>query len=145
PRRRGMGPARRVHIMMSRGEEFLYRIRDGLAAEERRDATLNLIASQNVVSPAARAALASTLGQRSHIGGRHVDQVESAMLEAAQTLYGTRNVEYRLMSGSLANQMAIVSAIPLGATVLVMPRSASGDKSVQAHGYLRWIGARVVD
>ncbi|PYM12249.1 MAG: hypothetical protein DMD81_24515, partial [Candidatus Rokuibacteriota bacterium] len=71
------------------GEQLLGRIRDGLAAEERRDETLNLIASQNVLSPAARAALGSTLGQRSHIGGRHVDQIEAAMLDAAQTLYGT--------------------------------------------------------
>lgn len=131
--------------MTSNGEHLLSRIRDGLAAEENRDETLNLTASQNVLSPAARAALASTLGQRSHIGGRHVDQIERAMLDAVHTLYGTRNVEYRLMSGSIANLMAIVGAIPRGATVLVMPRSGSGDKSVQAHGYLSWIGARVVD
>src|SRR5262249_47133581 len=92
-------PAGRSLAMTSNGEHLLGRIRDGLAAEENRDETLNLTASQNVLSPAARAALASTLGQRSHIGGRHVDQIERAMLDAVHTLYGTRNVEYRLMSG----------------------------------------------
>jgi glycine hydroxymethyltransferase len=119
---------------------------DGALAEERdRDEAVNLIASQNVLSPTARAAVVSTLGQRSHVGARHVDVLENAMLDAAERLYGTRNIEYRLMSGSIANQMAIVGAIPAGATVLVMPRAASGDRSIQRTGYLSWRGARIVD
>jgi glycine hydroxymethyltransferase len=121
------------------------RIAAALGVEEGREEAINLIASQNVMSDAARAAAASTLGQRSHVGARHVDVVEQTMLEAARTLYGTGNVEYRLMSGSLANQMAIVGAIPAGATVLVMPRAASGDRSIQANAYLSWRGANVID
>jgi len=121
------------------------RIDAALAVERERDEAINLIASQNVMSDAARTAAASTLGQRSHVGARHVDAVEQAMLEAARTLFGTPHIEYRLMSGSLANQMAIVSAIPAGATVLVMPRVASGDRSIQANAYPSWRGTRVID
>lgn len=122
--------------------------------EELRARALNLIASQNLMSPAARAAHASAfadklagagIGRRGNLGARWVDVLETAMLEAAHHLYGTRHVEYRLMSGSMANQMAIVGAIPPGATVLVMPRAASGDRSIQERGYPRWIGAKVVD
>src|SRR5262249_47762531 len=98
-----------------------------------------------VLSPAVRAALVSTLGQRSHVGASHVERLEAAMLEAAEHLYRTRHIEYRLMSGSLANQMAIVGAIPARATVLVMPRAASGGRSIQRTGYVGWRDARVVD
>jgi glycine hydroxymethyltransferase len=122
--------------------------------EEQRTHALNLIASQNLMSPAVRAAHGSAFvdklagaarDRRGNLGTSHVDALETAMLEAAQHLYGTRHVEYRLMSGSLANQMAMMAAFPAGATVLVMPRAASGDRSIQERGYPRWIGAKVVD
>ena len=131
--------------MTEHARDLFGRIDAALAVERERDEAINLIASQNVMSDAARTAAASTLGQRSHVGARHVDAVEQAMLEAARTLFGTPHIEYRLMSGSLANQMAIVSAIPAGATVLVMPRVASGDRSIQANAYPSWRGTRVID
>ena len=129
----------------SGAHELLTRMDAALAEERERDEAINLIASQNVLSPAARVALVSTLGQRSHVGASHVERLEAAMLEAAEHLYRTRHIEYRLMSGSLANQMAIVGAIPASATVLVMPRAASGDRSIQRTGYVGWRDARVVD
>jgi glycine hydroxymethyltransferase len=130
---------------MMDGRELAQRIATALGLERARDDAVNLIASQNVMSPAARAAFASTLGQRSHVGAAHVATVERAMLDAAEALYRTPHVEYRLMSGSVANQMAIVGAIPAGATVMVMPRPASGDRSIQSSGYLGWRDNTVVD
>jgi glycine hydroxymethyltransferase len=130
---------------MADGSELARRIDAALGLERGRDDAVNLIASQNVMSPAARAAFSSTLGQRSHVGAAHVASIERVMLDAAEALYHTPHVEYRLMSGSVANQMAIVGAVPAGATVMVMPRAASGDRSIQSWGYLSWRGATVVD
>jgi glycine hydroxymethyltransferase len=122
--------------------------------EEQRACALNLIASQNLMSPAARAAHGSAfvdklagaaLGRRGNLGTRNVDELETAMLEAARHLYGTPHVESRPMSGSLANQVAMMAAFPPGATILVMPRAASGDRSIQERGYPRWAGAKVAD
>jgi len=124
------------------------------AQDELRQGALNLIASQNLMSPAARAALgnafadkiaAGAIGQRNHIGARAADALEATLLEAARHLYGTAHVEYRLMSGALANQIAVMAAIPRGSTILVIPRAASGDPTVRERGYPRWAGATIVD
>jgi glycine hydroxymethyltransferase len=142
-------------VSLELAQALLRRVEAAISGqEEQRAHALNLIASQNLMSPAARAAhgsafadklAGSALGRRGNLGTRHVDALETAMLEAAQHLYGTGHVEYRLMSGSVANQTAMVAAFPAGATVLVMPRAASGDRSIQERGYPRWVGAKVVE
>ena len=138
-----------------RVEQLLQRLRAALdGQEDLRGHALNLIASQNFMSPMARAALSSAfadkiaagaIGHRGHLGAMHVDELETTVLDAAEDLYGTRHVEYRLMSGAAANQMAILAMMPAGATLLVMPKAASGDPSVRERGYPRWLGAPIVD
>ncbi len=121
-------------------------------AQWRTGTCINLIAANNVLSPSARMALASrladkpisgTLGSRHHMGGRYVDQIESCVVELARELFRVTTVEYRPMSGNLANAISIYGLVRPGETVCTLPAGAPCHQSHRvpcAH-----LGARVVE
>jgi glycine hydroxymethyltransferase len=96
---------------------------------------LELIASENVASPAVLAALSSVLsnkyaegypGRRYYGGCEHVDEVEILAIERAKKLYGAEHVNVQPHSGAQANQAVFLSCLKPGDTILGMNLSHGG-------------------
>lgn len=103
--------------------------------EQRQQANIELIASENIVSPAVLAAQGSVLtnkyaegypGRRYYGGCQCVDEVENLAIERAKALFGAKFVNVQPHSGSQANAAAYVALVNPGATILGMDLSAGG-------------------
>ncbi|MEY4066671.1 MAG: hypothetical protein RIR26_2879 [Pseudomonadota bacterium] len=107
-----------------------------LSAEARRlREGLELIASENVASPAVLAALSSVLsnkyaegypGRRYYGGCECVDEVESLAIERLKQLYGAEHANVQPHSGAQANQAVFLSVLKPGDTILGMNLSHGG-------------------
>jgi glycine hydroxymethyltransferase len=115
--------------------------------------TLNLIASENVMSPAAMNLYASdfeyryaegTIGDRYYEGTRYVDVIEDATEKAIKTLFRAEFVDLRPLSGAQAN-LAIFSAfakpgdsalslnVPSGGHISYRDFGAAGCRGLAVH------------
>lgn len=107
-----------------------------LSAEARRlKDGLELIASENVASPAVLAALSSVLsnkyaegypGRRYYGGCECVDAVENLAIERLKQLYGAEHANVQPHSGAQANQAVFLSVLKPGDTILGMNLSHGG-------------------
>jgi glycine hydroxymethyltransferase len=107
-----------------------------LKAEARRLSDgLELIASENVASPAVLAALSSVLsnkyaegypGRRYYGGCEVVDEVETMAIERAKKLFGAEHANVQPHSGAQANQAVFLSCLKPGDTILGMNLSHGG-------------------
>ena len=114
-----------------------------LAAESKRLAEgLELIASENVASPAVLAALSSVLsnkyaegypGRRYYGGCEIVDQVETIALARLKKLYGADHANVQPHSGAQANQAVFMAALKPGDTILGMDLSHGGHLTHGSH------------
>lgn len=102
---------------------------------DRQMAKLEMIASENFVSPAVRQAQGSILthkyaegypGKRYYGGCEYVDMVENLAQERARTLFGCSYVNVQPHSGSQANMASYFSCLKPGDTVLGMDLSHGG-------------------
>ena len=96
---------------------------------------IELIASENIVSPAVMAAQGSVLtnkyaegyvGRRYYGGCEYVDIVESLAIERAKKLFNCDFINVQPNSGSQANQGAFMALVKPGATILGMSLAAGG-------------------
>lgn len=96
---------------------------------------MELIASENIVSGAVRAAQGSILtnkyaegypGRRYYGGCEFVDVVENLAIDRAKELFDAKFANVQPHSGSQANQAAYLSLIEAGDTVLGMDLAAGG-------------------
>ena len=96
---------------------------------------IELIASENIVSPAVMAAMGSVLtnkyaeglpGKRYYGGCEFVDQVETIAIERACRLFGAKYANVQPHSGAQANLAAYFALLELGDTVLGMDLSQGG-------------------
>ncbi|MBL4666690.1 MAG: serine hydroxymethyltransferase, partial [Sneathiella sp.] len=96
---------------------------------------IELIASENIVSPAVMAAQGSVLtnkyaegypGRRYYGGCEYVDIVENLAITRAKELFGCEFANVQPNSGSQANQGAFMSLIKPGDTILGMSLAAGG-------------------
>lgn len=96
---------------------------------------IELIASENIVSPAVLEAQGSVLtnkyaegyvGRRYYGGCEYVDIAEELAIERAKTLFGAKFVNVQPHSGSQANQGAYMSLMVPGETLLGMSLAAGG-------------------
>jgi glycine hydroxymethyltransferase len=96
---------------------------------------IELIASENIVSPAVMAAQGSVLtnkyaegypGRRYYGGCEYVDIVENLAIERAKQIFGCDFANVQPNSGSQANQGAFMSLIKPGDTILGMSLAAGG-------------------
>ncbi len=101
----------------------------------RQRANLELIASENIVSPAVMAAMGSVLtnkyaegypGHRYYGGCIHVDEVEELARERAKKLFGAEHANVQPHSGAQANMAAYAAVLTPGDTVLGMSLDAGG-------------------
>ena len=107
-----------------------------LREETRRQAEgLELIASENFVSPAVMEAVGSTLtnkyaegypGKRYYGGCEVVDQVEQLAIDRARRLFGAEHANVQAHSGSQANMAAYFALAQPGDTLLAMSLNFGG-------------------
>ncbi|HEX7445921.1 MAG TPA: serine hydroxymethyltransferase [Pirellulales bacterium] len=101
----------------------------------RQEDGLEMIASENYVSPAVMQAVGSVLtnkyaegypGRRYYGGCEFVDQVEELARQRAQKLFGAEHVNVQPHSGSQANQAVYLTALEPGDTVLGLDLAHGG-------------------
>lgn len=124
----------------------LARVRGILRAQDAwRSQSLNLIASENLLSPAARAVLDSDLlhryaeghpGGRYYEGTRYVDEIELATSQAMCRLFGTTWADVRPISGTVANEAVFSRLVPQGAPAVAHPVATGGHISHARMGSL---------
>ncbi len=117
-------------------------VADALRAEtDRQRSTLELIASENHVSPAVLQAQGSTLtnkyaegypGERYYAGCEHVDTVEELARERAKELWGAEHVNVQPHSGTQANQAVYFTLLEPGDRILSLSLDHGGHLS---HGH----------
>jgi len=111
-------------------------VKDAIAAElGRQQHTLELIASENIVSKAVMQAQGSVMtnkyaegypGRRYYGGCEHVDAVERLAQDRARELFGVKHINVQPHSGSQANMAVYMAAINPGDTVMGMDLSHGG-------------------
>lgn len=118
------------------------------------DGSLNLVASHNRLSPTARALLCSSvadhilsgrLGARDHAGGAWIDAIDTVVVELCQRLFGATSVEYRPMSGALANGLALFSLVGPDDAVMALPARFGGHRTYREGGYAGILPLRLSD
>jgi glycine hydroxymethyltransferase len=109
---------------------------DVIQAETRRqEEGLELIASENFVSPAVLEAMGSVLtnkyaegypGKRYYGGCEEVDKVEQLAIDRAIKLFGAEAANVQTHSGSQANMAAYMALLEPGDTILAMDLNSGG-------------------
>ncbi len=103
--------------------------------EQRQKETIELIASENIVSEAVRQAVGSVLtnkyaegypGKRYYCGCENVDTIESLAIERAKKLFHAQHVNVQPHSGANANFAVFMALLKLGDTILGMSLPAGG-------------------
>jgi glycine hydroxymethyltransferase len=106
-----------------------------VAEGERQQNCLELIASENHVSPAVLEAVGSVLtnkyaegypGRRYYGGCKYVDQVEQLAIDRAKQLFGCDHVNVQPHSGSQANMAVYMAVLEPGDTILSLDLSHGG-------------------
>jgi glycine hydroxymethyltransferase len=101
----------------------------------RQEEGLELIASENFVSPAVLEAMGSPLtnkyaegypGKRYYGGCEFVDVAETLAIERAKALFGAAHVNVQAHSGSQANMAAYMAAMKVGDTMLSLDLNSGG-------------------
>ena len=112
-----------------------------LHEQSRQEHGINLIASENYVSPAVREATASILtnkyaegypGKRYYAGCTFIDTVEQIALKRCKQLFGAEHANVQLHAGSPANMGVYFSVLKPGDTILGMQLNAGGHLT---HGH----------
>ena len=107
---------------------------------ERQESTLELIASENIVSVAVMEAQGSLMtnkyaegypGRRYYGGCEHVDVVERLAVERARDLFGAEHVNVQPHSGTQANMAVYFAVLNPGDTYLGMDLSHGGHLSME--------------
>ncbi len=111
-------------------------VAEAIAAElGRQQHTLELIASENIVSKAVMQAQGSVMtnkyaegypGRRYYGGCEHVDKVEALAQERAKEIFGVKHANVQPHSGSQANMAVYMAALNTGDTIMGMDLSHGG-------------------
>jgi glycine hydroxymethyltransferase len=108
------------------------------AERTRQSETLELIASENHVSPAVLEALGSVLtdkyaegypGKRYYCGNANIDSVEQFAIDRAKALFGAEHANVQPHSGTSANLAVYVAALKPGMKIMGMDLSHGGHLS----------------
>ena len=100
--------------------------------------TINLIASENVSSPAVRSAIVSDFrdryaegwpGERVYAGCKYIDEVELICMKLAMKLYNAEFADVRPISGVVANLMMYTAAMKPGERMMALSIAHGGHIS----------------
>jgi glycine hydroxymethyltransferase len=136
-------PFRRVAVSDERVRDVERLVRENDEWRLRR--TINLIASENVLSARARALLPSDFGhryaeghpekgKRYYQGTKHIDVVEAAVRDCMRRIFGVANAEVRTVSGTNANDVVFSSFVKPEDKVVVNSLEVGGHISHQPMG-----------
>ena len=114
--------------------------------DEYRKGTLNLQASENVISPDVRTALASDLnsryslieestGQNAYGGTRYSEEILEATTKLATKVFAAKHAEVRPMGGHIAAMVALLSLTKKRSNIMAIPEKYGGYTGY-AQGYL---------
>jgi len=116
--------------------------------------TLNLIASENVMSERARRVLGSDFahryaeghpGERYYQGTDKIDEIESWVKQQLKTLFGCQHMEVRPISGTVANDAVFSRYIKPGEVVMVNSTPGGGHISHHKSGSVGKYTRNIVD
>jgi glycine hydroxymethyltransferase len=116
---------------------------------KRQQEGMEMIASENYVSPAVLEALGSVFtnkysegypGRRYYGGQTYTDVVENLAIERAKKIFGAEHVNVQPLSGCPANMIVYSAVLKPGDTVLGMDLSHGGHLS---HGHPVTLGAKI--
>src|SRR6516225_8111548 len=105
-----------------------------------RDQCWNLIASENVTSPAVAALLSNDLSHRygdyegtdlnsrKYLGNRYIVQIEKTCHDSARALFGAEHVDLRPLSGHIAGIAPLLVQCKPGDTVLELNQECGGHR-----------------
>jgi glycine hydroxymethyltransferase len=105
-----------------------------------RDRTLNLIASENVMSPWVEGSIELSLGHRygdyvgtdpsarKYTGNRYLSELDLAARDALQTLFACRHADVRPLSGHVAGVAVLLACCEPGDTVLELDSTSGGHR-----------------
>ncbi|KAA8921890.1 serine hydroxymethyltransferase [Thermoplasma sp.] len=123
-------------------------------ADKYRSSVINLQASENVISPAVRRAIASDFASRySHLengvndygGTKYAEELENAVAEKARILFGFSHAETRTLSGHIAAMTVLAALVKRGESIMKMPESVGGYTGY-SNAYLpRMMGFKAYD
>ena len=120
----------------------------------RRQETINLIASENVMSPLAELLYLNdlsgryaegTVGQRYYQGTKFVDVLEDALSRRFAKVLGASFVDVRPISGTIANLATYFALVPEGGVVASLPVKYGGHISHNTVGGLKALRLKAVD
>lgn len=104
---------------------------------------ISLVAAHNLMSDRARELLSELgnciqsgyIGMRSHSGGKYIDEIETLALELGKKLFRASYVEYRPVSGSMANEIALISLTKPGDRIMTFAPKYGGHFSCRGSGF----------
>lgn len=120
--------------------------------DEWRAQCINLIASENVLSPLAMRALSSDFnsryaeghpGMRYYEGTKYIDEIETRLEAEVKAVFRSTRADVRPVSGTVANDAVFHTVIERGATVLAHGVPAGGHVSHQRFGALGKIAGTI--
>jgi glycine hydroxymethyltransferase len=120
----------------------------------RRQETINLIASENVMSPLAELLYLNdlsgryaegTVGHRYYQGTKFVDVLEDALSKRFAKVLGATFVDVRPISGTIANLATYFALVPEGGVVASLPVKYGGHISHNTVGGLKALRLKTVD
>lgn len=137
-------------------EEIVNSVLEVVEREERwrGTETINLIASENVMSPLARRVFASefmhryaegTIGHRMYEGAQLVDEVEQFCVDLMRKLYGAEYVDVRPISGAVANLAVFYAFTEPGDTMMSLSVMSGAHISYREFGSAGCRGLKVID
>ena len=115
---------------------------------------VSLIASENVLSPAARHALTSDignrvaegwLGERIYPGLRFYDELERFGINLVQELFDAPFADIRPISGTIANMVVFLAATHPGDTIMAVPVNGGGHVSMSGATPRKIFNLHVID
>lgn len=116
--------------------------------------TINLIASENVMSARARAVMGSDFahryaeghpGERYYQGTDKIDEIEARVKQHLRSLFNCRHVEVRSISGTMANDAVISRFVDPGDVVMVNSTPGGGHISHHKDGSVGKYTKNIVD
>ena len=116
--------------------------------------TINLIASENVLSPAARRLLDSDFhhryaeghpGKRYYEGTKFIDEIEEKTRAVVGEVFRADRVDVRLPSGTLANEAAFSALVPHGSVAIAHGLDGGGHISHARFGALGKRASRILE
>ncbi len=116
--------------------------------------TINLIASENVMSPLARSVFASdfmhryaegTVGHRMYEGAQYVDEVEQTCIDLMMKIYKVDYADVRPISGAVANLAVFYALAKPGDSVMSLNVMSGAHISYREFGSAGCRGLRVFD